>query len=454
MEPFNTFLPLQSRFLTPDDVGVVRTHGAKKPVHGIMAILGMNGPNGGWAKTIPSFCPECIKEDIALCGAPFWNRTNLVPGLLFCSRHGRPLSSAICDKCITRSLHPDHNSRPGLHCGCGIAPLPGSTGLSSVRQEQELELHRVTQKLLDPNYLPNFTRDTLAKVIQQRSEEIGLTRGATLNQGRVREFFDGHPWRPVFERVKILAHIQSVSEYLTGNQIFRNPLQSVALVYGLFDSWPETIQAINSTSNYHHYEKPSSKKNFNTHKQTTIWRNNNRDSLFLKCSIEYSKIRDLNKNLTHSEIKHIVGGHATSILSRESLHKAGISVPFYKLTDEAYQQLDIDIAEKIFDKRDELAARGHSGKVSASTLLEDFGIRKYCLLKGHTPFADAALTLCSVLKQPRSLRAKAEQCRAPLERKRRPRSSKESVLIESLIQFSAPSRDIVEADSPNTCAAS
>ncbi|WP_321815131.1 MULTISPECIES: hypothetical protein [unclassified Paraburkholderia] len=455
MEPFNSFLPLQSRLLTPKDVEVVRKHYANSAVHGIMAILGMNGPNGGWAKTIPSFCVECLTEDIALCGAPFWNRANLVPGILFCSRHGIPLSSATCDNCITRSLHPDHHARPGLHCGCGIAPLPGSTDLSSERQEQELELHRVTRKLLDPSYLPNITRDTLAKAIQQRSEEIGLVQGTTLNLRRVREFFNAHPWRLVLERMRILGHVQSKPGYLKGSLLFRNPLQSVALTCVLFDNWSkveEIIEKSNHPFGYKNTTEPlqahNQYNNFRKHKYRLPWFEECRRKFFLPYSQKYSDIHAKNRNLTHTEITYIIGGYARNILTKELLHQAGIDVPFYKLSVDMYAQLDIDIAEQIFNKNDELIARGHCGKIHARMLLQDFGIGKYKLLKGYVPFSDAALHVCMNTKQPSSLTTKTVPHSAASAR--RPRSVKLPVLIESIVQFSATSPNVVEADSPNT----
>lgn len=459
MEPFNTFLPLQSRFLSPGDVGIVRTHYTQGAVLGVMAILGMNGPNGGWAKTIPSFCLECIREDIALCGAPFWNRTNLVPGLLLCSRHGRPLTSATCRGCIDRPLHPDRISRPGLHCGCGITPLPGSTDLSSVRHDQELELHRVTRKLLDPTYLAELTRETLSHAIQARSEQLGLIHGTTANPGRIHDFFKGHPWRPVFERVNILSQVQSTPGYLTGQLVFRNPLQSIALTHALFGNWSNVEEVIAEPKRSVHREDtmelfPTRVSYTPKNKYRKPWLEKNRDKLFSMYSQKYSEIHSANRNLTHHEITKIIGNYARNILSKESLHQAGIDVPFYKLSDDMYAQIDIDIAEQIFKKNDDLVASGYQGRIGASILLQDFGLGKYCLLKGRIPFADAALALCTTPNLPRPLTTKTEHRSAPRKRTRRPRAAEVPVLVESLVQFAAPSRNVAEADSPNTCDAS
>ncbi len=455
MKAFNTFLPLQSRFLTPDDVGVVTTHAAKKPVHGIMAVLGMNGPNGGWAKTIPSFCVDCMKEDIALCGAPFWNRTNLVPGLLLCSRHDRPLSSAVCENCITRYLHPDHNSRPGLHCGCGIAPLSGSTDLSSVRQEQELELHRVTRKLLDPAYLGDLTRDRLSDAIRARSVELGLFREKTMNHSRVQEFFNTHPWRPVLERVRILAHVQSEPRYLTGKLVFRNPLQSITLTHALFDNWSNAEKSIMAQPH-----SPCRESDSNSRPTTFCWKpksryaelfiQRNKNRYFDIYSKKYSQILSDNIGITHREILNKINC-AKNILNRQSLFDAGINVPFYKLSDDMYAQLDIDIAEHVLDKYDELVSSDYQGKIGNFILLEDFGIGKYRLLTGHIPFTDAALKLCTALKQSHtSLTRKTEDLDTSVRRNRRTHANKVPVLVESLVQFAPPSSDAFESNSPNT----
>ncbi|HKR40187.1 MAG TPA: hypothetical protein VJU59_11005, partial [Paraburkholderia sp.] len=350
------------------------------------------------------------------------------------------------------------HSRPGMHCGCGVGSLPGSTGLSSPLQDQEIELHRVTRLLLNPAYRPELTREILASAAQARSRELGLITEKTSNSGRVRDFFFGHPWRAVLERTRVLAQVQPTTGYLTGDLVFRNPLQSIALLSALYGNWSSAEKMIEKISHPLVHERNSIPQlglaltkaiKKSKYKKTYLLKNN--DRLFSLYTTRYSKIRRERPNLSHGEIVRAIGGTGLSTLDRESLHQAGIDVPFYKLTDEAYKQIDIDLAEHVLNKNDELKAKQFSGNIGAFILLRDFGFGKYQLLKGRIPLTEAALDLCVNWKPPPHPNLRTEPRRT--KRARHPGGAKTAPVGATLVQFASAPDDVLEERTLRPCEA-
>lgn len=147
----NTLLPLFSRFLPSQDVELLARHSLCASVTGLPAIVGLNGPRSGWCPRVVASCPECARIDVAPCGRPFWRRDHLVPGLLFCGRHGVPLET-LCPTCHGPNARPSLITHPGAQCDCEPNVLPGAKRFSQEARNAEVELARRVSLLLDATY--------------------------------------------------------------------------------------------------------------------------------------------------------------------------------------------------------------------------------------------------------------------------------------------------------------
>ncbi|PAJ93687.1 hypothetical protein [Burkholderia ubonensis] len=369
----NTFLPLKLRTTTPKQTEMIVKHTRNQYAGGILAPLGMNGLNSAGFRVLPTMCPECAQTNIASCDTPFWNRANMVPGLLFCSVHERPLEVG-CNEC---AVIQDHNKLiwPGQHCGCGLKPLDEVFGMSSAQQEHEMELHRVSKLLLDPEYMPGFTRDSIVEAVRRRSGELGLLDTAANGTEFANHFFAEHPMRRLLERAGVVSSAGASSNHLSGKLVYLNPLQSAALLMSLFDDWSDVeskVEAINAGETEctpTHKEPPEPKA------LSPLWVNM---KLFVELNLERILKAELSKYivlhnsmpfLSHSELRKRVGGYGEHLLTKERLRSCGVEPPAVSDDAEKNKAIDRLLSEHIARTAHEQVRTTGRRQVTANRLL-------------------------------------------------------------------------------------
>jgi len=369
----NTFLPLKLRTTTPKQTEMIVNHTRDRYAGGILAPLGMNGPNGATFRVLPTMCPECAQTNIALCGTPFWNRANMVPGLLFCSVHERPLEVG-CNEC---AVIQDHNKLiwPGQHCGCGLKPLDEVFGMSSTQQEHEMELHRVSKLLLDPEYMPGFTRDAIGAAIQRRSRELGLLDTTANGTEFSNHFFTEHPMRRLLERAGVMPSAGVSSDHLAGKLVYLNPLQSSALLMSLFDDWSDVESKVESINAGEAECTPAQEEPPEPKAPRPLWANmklfveQNRERLLKQGLSKYIAAHNSMPFLSHSELRKRVGGYGPHLITKERLRSCGVKLPAVGDDAEKNKAIDRLLSEHIARTAHEQVRTAGRKQVTANRLL-------------------------------------------------------------------------------------
>ncbi|WP_414446769.1 hypothetical protein AB4851_08250 [Burkholderia sp. 22PA0099] len=388
----NTFLPLQLRTSTSEQAEAIIKHHRHRAVEGIMAPLGMNGRNGGRFQVIQSMCPECAQSDIAVCQTPFWNRANMVPGLLFCSKHKRPLEAG-CPNCST---HKNHNllAWPGSHCGCGLRPLAQVHEMSTAQQEHEIELHRVSTLLLDSKYMQALDREAIAKVLKTRSVELGLIKAETSRAQSIREFFAAHPMRPLLERVGVVSESGASAKHLAGKIVYPNPLQSSALLLAMFDNWNAVESAVNAIDKHDptvamlHREDGGKSRSTRTRNRYDA---RNRARLEKKYIQGYIEAQNAHPHLNHTALMLMAGSHATHVLNKIVLREAGVDVPLGQDAPKNLAEIDRRISCHVIDAAKRLQLDSSQPQLTKRRLLDGSGYYRHQRLKPRLTRTQEAL---------------------------------------------------------------
>ncbi|CAN7770588.1 hypothetical protein LJR034_007621 [Caballeronia sp. LjRoot34] len=393
----NTHLPLQTRVMTPRDIEVYMAHCKTKYKGGILALLGMNGQGSGWATPILASCPECAKVDIAPCGTPFWNRRNLVAGTLYCSSHCRPRETA-CVNCREYFKDfPERSSCPDKHCGCGLRPLYGTTGLSSSEEAAEIELHRISNLLLDATYRPDIQRDAISWAVSRKATELGLVVNNRTHVGRVADLLSEHPMHSVLQRTRVLADKSSVDDLLLGKRVYANPVQSIGLLslmhgtWANFEDWltkkPPALDPIVQPS-----ASPRKLSLLTMRTKASVEKHEAR--IFAKLCAKYSEMRRRHPDMTHSEIVRPMPHSYASFTSKSRLREAGVDVAPYlrKGNIKDYERIDRSLRAHVRLRAKRLKKDGFPKAITKAVLTrghEHAGL--VGILKGRLPRTQDAL---------------------------------------------------------------
>jgi hypothetical protein len=116
----HTRFPLHAAFLKPADQEALREHYRGCPRKGIAAHVGMI--NRGLRSRM-AVCLDCVQIDSKENGYAIWRRLHLMPGILACPLHERPLLT-FCDSCESGHRRARTNWRPGMRCVCGDSLKP------------------------------------------------------------------------------------------------------------------------------------------------------------------------------------------------------------------------------------------------------------------------------------------------------------------------------------------
>lgn len=465
----HTFLPLQLRTTTPAQTDVIIKHTQHEYAPGIMAPLGMNGPNGGLFRVLPTMCPECAESDIASCDTPVWNRANMVPGLLFCSEHKRPLEVA-CEEC---AFARDHNKLvwPGKHCGCGLKPLDEVLGMTSAQQEQEIELHRVTKLLLCPDYMPGLNRDAISKVVRHRSRELGLIESDVMQTKLAHAYLSNHSMKRLLERCGVLSIEGPSNDHLTGKLVYLNPLQSSALLMALFDGWTGVERAVEEMNADGVQFRPLKRRQGGRRLELEFLTDNarkrrryfdrHRESLRAKEQLKYIAIRENMPHLNHEGIRKELRRSGEYAPTVESLKTAGESAPTITFDVDRNKVIDQLLSERVKSVALGLARSGCERQISIDRLLAGTILSRNTRYRHLFPLTDKALTSLSESRDDWCVRvgrpthkSTTDKVRAlertdtakprPRENRRHPKQSSVAPLVDFLLCSDAK-QDVPEA---------
>jgi len=389
-------LPLFNRTLVPAEQALLEAHCLDVPKMGLAAVVGLNGPRSGWARATVACCLMCIQDDIAPCGNPYWRRDHLVPGLLFCSRHQLPLRVP-CEMCTDFRTYPNLTTHPGRHCGCRLRPLSQTTTLSDADMASEIEMAKAASKLLQPNYLPQLNHIGFATLVAKSASGLGLAEDIAVNWRRTAEYFKETPHARLVSRTSLLLGRNQVGAVLRGKAVFRNPLQSVALLIALYGTWDAVETECSTAASDERQSAPATERvHVGRRGKTTTnrkWVAKHHDRWFAHYVERYRDVRRQHPDDTFSQLLRRLPRCAGHFLSRANMVAAGEDVPprfaYDKALDQSFSGHIRATAKRLFED-------GYRGRVTQRALTRGHRMDlAWHQIRDRLPLAKLALVECA-----------------------------------------------------------
>lgn len=245
----NTIFPIHRRLLPPKDAVRVREHFLGDPVDGLPALVGLGGPNSGWAVFHLAFCDMCVKEDVSPLGEHYWRRDHHIPGLLVCAKHSRPLKRP-CQVCVSNEWA-DTPPSPIAACGCPAITIGTPAQLNDESSfEEELDLAYAAERLLDKEYLPQLQVEGIASLTRLGALRLGILRDGRICYRTLNDFLGEMAVDKTFFRVNFDGVSEEfLTRTLRGRSVMRQPLRTILLLRRLYGTWADVERAAKVSEN-------------------------------------------------------------------------------------------------------------------------------------------------------------------------------------------------------------
>lgn len=220
----HTRYPLHAPFLAPAEQRILRGHYQGQAEMGIAARVGM----ASWTlRSRLAVCGDCIQTDSRENGYSIWRRLHLMPGVLACPIHKRPLLT-FCFSCESGHRRMRTNWRPGSRCMCG----------DSLRPVEQLDTKELEVSIGMADMADQILRNSPVTCISALSITAAFAHhfgGSGPNaQLRLKESLTQGLGLNAMARLAIGS--QTIARFL-GNScsagFIRNPLQNLAAVYAV-----------------------------------------------------------------------------------------------------------------------------------------------------------------------------------------------------------------------------
>lgn len=366
----NMLIPLAARFIPPEDTESIVSHFIEGPKGGLASKVGMAGQASGWAKHRLLRCVKCLKDDIGSCGKPFWRRDHLLPGILFCGKHEMPLCLP-CELCANYAHSMKRTLHAGHHCGCGLEPLDEAALLTDEQAEVEIELARITSRLLDADHLPALNFQRVATETHNAAVELGLVRDGFLRHTEVREFLMASPSNSLLGRTGILnLGPLNLAAFLKGDKVFRHPIPAIAMLTSLAGKWRAVERRVTA-----HIETGGGITELKAKAEVL-----NLDTARILSSeriaeyIErYKRLRTEHPGRKHTELRRAFRNEAQRYLTRGGLIAAGVDVPPRRAATIGNDMHLVELLIAHIEQRSRhLRATQYPNRITASSLMTNF----------------------------------------------------------------------------------
>lgn len=326
----NTLLPGFNRFLSPQHIELVRRHHTGTNIAGLISVLGLTSLGSRrvvhhtWS---PGICLDCLKEDIAPTGDPFWRRDLVLQHVRVCPRHGTPVYDP-CGTCFHGIRLSTTLRVPQRTCVCGAPLKPRERTRHKAIEQLEFDLARGWSRLLDSNFAPHAQGQLIAAVVCQKARELGVVKSRSVKWQRFAQIFMNPTFGKLGDSLGFPFKCRRVAKFLLGDTSLRNPLHGLFVLLALFEKW-ETIESTlctTSTAPDIAVAAPSSPRQ----QTNTTWR-----ARALVQSIKllpqtcrlYESLRNTHPYLTHAHIRALMPYQNALAATRERLRAHGVQFP-------------------------------------------------------------------------------------------------------------------------------
>ena len=366
----NMLIPLAARFIPPEDTESIVSHFIEGPTGGLASKVGMAGQTSGWAKHRLLRCVKCLKDDIGSCGKPFWRRDHLLPGILFCGKHEMALCLP-CELCANYTHSSNRTLHAGHHCGCGLKPLDEAALLTDEQAEVEIELARITSRLLDADHLPTLNFQRVATETHNAAAELGLVRDGFLRHTEAREFLKASPLASLLRRTGILnLGPANFAAFLKGERVFRHPIPAIAMLTSLAGKWRAVERRVVAQTETGGVITELKAKAEVVNMEMARTRSPERIAKDIE---RYKRLRAEHPGRNHTELRRTFGSEAQSYLTREFLIAAGVDVPLrLRRTRARDAHLVESLISHIERRSQQLRTALYTNRITATSLMTTF----------------------------------------------------------------------------------
>lgn len=386
----NTLLPAFRRFLSPKDSKLLRDFHVEtgpNPTRFIGQL--MKSSSILWS---PGICLQCLREDIAPDGRPFWRRDFLFTIIGVCSKHKARIFD-LCDECrykIRANGRVPNLTSPGPRCACGreLKPRLNYKGNEAILQ-CELDFAKGWSKLLDSRFARDTSRGQIISLINNKAIALGLIGALGVN---IRKFMD------VFSSTEFSGFLASLSfpfaspcirRSLRGITLPDNPIFCLLLLITLFGSWDDAETALllppptktNTGKRSTRRVSETRKSNPNKYKKalcTSI-------QLLPETRLLYNRLRRKYPHLPHSQLRRLLPFPHGLAASLNRLKAHGLKV------SDKQQAFDTSLSKHIRHRFIELVASRVSYRLSTARLINGHAYRSNSYINAHLPKSAAAL---------------------------------------------------------------
>ncbi|WP_220808076.1 TniQ family protein [Noviherbaspirillum aridicola] len=235
----HTLYPLFRPFLPDFAAASLRTHFLGSSVRGIAATCGLL-PYGISARWNRAVCLACLNED-AKSGQFHWRTSHLVPGIAMCPIHSEPLYT-YCTTCASGFRESLSAWLPSTRCACGGNLTPVHVLRTAEERTAESRIAQMAGQILTDPSFEVLGHDQILLAVANRAKEFG--HGGPRGVMRLQKLLAQRIGQDTLDAHQICTGRRTAFRAaVAGQQLFRNPVQNIILISGLFGSLNNFIDA-------------------------------------------------------------------------------------------------------------------------------------------------------------------------------------------------------------------
>ena len=185
-----------------------------------------------------AFCIECVQEDYERYGYPIWRRAHLTPGMWVCSVHAKELVT-FCHACESGHRRTKRTWLPAVRCVCGGSLKP-IVMLDRATKHIALMVATMADDLLQGRVPVVLSNESIAAAIRWECGRLSKTQACgNLSDALFSKLGDAG------------ASLFGITNWTLGRFVgrecregfVRNPIQNLAIIAIVFDSWNRLEEA-------------------------------------------------------------------------------------------------------------------------------------------------------------------------------------------------------------------
>lgn len=389
----NTLVPGFNRFLSAAQSELMHRHHIGTEVAGLTAKLGlMSSRHRDLARSVwgPAICLDCLEDDIAPTGDPFWRRDLLMRHIRVCPRHSTPVYD-LCGTCLHGFSGSITLGAPRSRCVCGGPLKQRERHRGKTMERLEFSIARGWHRLLDADFAPHAQGQLIAAIASQKAREIGVTKGRQVKWEQYTRTFMSPAIGKLGDSLRFPFKSRRVSGFLLGETTLRNPFHALFVLLAMFGSWEEIESVLSATTSAPDIFTPTARPAMHRNSPEDRARRLGQSIQLLPQTCQlYESLRSTHPYLSHTGVRDQLPYMNALAATKGRLRAHGVHFPEGDIS----QVLDASGAAHIERQAQTLIRAGVAYRLSRMRLLKDHPLRnswQHKDVRARSPKTAAAL---------------------------------------------------------------